>query len=173
VTDGAPGLWSRRRHPHHRAAAQHAGGLPLRVHDACPWLLYGLLPFPLDYEPFDTTHVLAQLQLLFLSAAPIIWLKLSGIYPPELRSTNLDADWIYRRLAPRAIRRVGPRIQGLDAALRAGTLRRWSGVGMPFRAITDPRAFSREPGRRAAWSSGSPCSSPPAWCSTTYNTGVA
>jgi multicomponent Na+:H+ antiporter subunit D len=93
-----------------------------------PWLLYAALPFPLDYEPFDGTHVLAQLQLLFFSAAAFTWLKLSGVYPPELHSTNLDAEWIYRKLAPRATRSAGARIQGLDAALRAGALKRWSGV---------------------------------------------
>lgn len=93
-----------------------------------PWLLYEALPFPLDYKPFDGTHVLAQLQLLFFSAAAFTWLKLSGVYPPELRSTNLDAEWIYRKPAPRAIRSVGARIQPFDAAVRAGILRRWSGV---------------------------------------------
>jgi multicomponent Na+:H+ antiporter subunit D len=27
----------------------------------------------------------------------------TGIYPPELRSINLDFDWFYRRLAPTVI----------------------------------------------------------------------
>ena len=27
-------------------------------------------------------------------------LKRTGLYPPELRSTVLDSDWIYRRLLP-------------------------------------------------------------------------
>ena len=64
-----------------------------------PWLLYELLPFATaDYTPYDASHVIAQLQLLFFSALAFAWLKLSGLYPPELRSVNLDAEWIYRRL---------------------------------------------------------------------------
>ena len=30
----------------------------------------------------------------------------TGIYPPELRSINLDFDWFYRRLGYRAVRWV-------------------------------------------------------------------
>jgi multicomponent Na+:H+ antiporter subunit D len=93
-----------------------------------PWLLYSALPFPVDYEPFDGTHVLAQLQLLFFSAAAFTWLKLSGIYPPELHSTNLDAEWLYRRFAPRVIRQIGTQVQQTDAAVRSGALRRWSRI---------------------------------------------
>jgi multicomponent Na+:H+ antiporter subunit D len=65
-----------------------------------PWTLYAMLPFPLDYQPFDSTHVIAQIQLLFFSALAFAWLKLSGIYPPELHSVNLDAEWTYRKLLP-------------------------------------------------------------------------
>ena len=65
-----------------------------------PGTLYALLPYPVDYVPYDMTHVLAQLQLLFFSALAFAWLNLSGIYPPELRSVNLDVEWLYRRAAP-------------------------------------------------------------------------
>ena len=71
-----------------------------------PWTLYGLLPFPVEYAPYTATHVLAQMQLLFFSALAFTWLKLSGLYPPELRSVNIDAEWTYRRLVPRAAARV-------------------------------------------------------------------
>ena len=62
-----------------------------------PQFLYNLLPYDTDYTPYDATHVLAQIQLLLFSALAFVWLKLSGIYPPELRSTNIDAEWIYRK----------------------------------------------------------------------------
>ncbi len=62
-----------------------------------PNLLYSVLPFDVDYSPYDTSHVLAQIQLLLFSALAFVWLKLSGIYPPELRGTNIDAEWVYRR----------------------------------------------------------------------------
>ncbi len=65
-----------------------------------PWLLYGLLPYPVDYEPYTVDHVLTQCQLLFFSALAFTWLKLTGLYPPELPSVNLDVDWLYRRAMP-------------------------------------------------------------------------
>src|SRR5690606_26439465 len=33
-----------------------------------PLVLYHLLPYPMDYWPYDVTHVLTQLQILFFSA---------------------------------------------------------------------------------------------------------
>ena len=71
-----------------------------------PRLLYDLLPFATDYTAYDTTHVLAQLQILFFSALAFAWLKLSGLYPPELPSVNIDVEWLYRRLGWRAALRV-------------------------------------------------------------------
>ena len=85
-----------------------------------PWLLYSLLPFEVNYVPFDRSHVLAQFQLLVFSAAAFAWLKISGIYPPELHATNIDVEWFYRRLAPRAVQRVGRLVSSAgDAAVRA------------------------------------------------------
>ncbi len=65
-----------------------------------PALLYSILPYPIDYSPYDVSHVVTQLQLLFFSALAFVWLNLKGLYPPELRSTNLDIEWFYRRLFP-------------------------------------------------------------------------
>ena len=48
--------------------------------------------------------MVAQLQLLFLSALAFTLLMRTGIYPPELRSTNLDTDWFYRRLGTGLVR---------------------------------------------------------------------
>ncbi len=89
-----------------------------------PWLLYSMLPFPVDYAPYTWTHVITQMQLLFFSALAFTWLKLSGLYPPELVSVNIDAEWIYRRLAPRAIRRLVAGIDSVGGALRAHSVRR-------------------------------------------------
>ncbi len=68
-----------------------------------PAALYSLLPYDTGYNPYDATHVLAQTQLLFFSALAFVWLNLKNLYPPELRSTNLDVDWTYRRLFPAMI----------------------------------------------------------------------
>ena len=69
-----------------------------------PAPLYALLPYDVVYEPYTTTHVVTQLQLLFFSALAFTVLMRTGIYPPELRSTNLDTDWSYRRLLPAILR---------------------------------------------------------------------
>jgi len=80
-----------------------------------PWLLYSLLPFTVDYIPFDATHIIAQLQLLFFSALAFTWLKLSGIYPPELRSINIDVEWIYRKFLPACWGLIMMFVAGLNA----------------------------------------------------------
>lgn len=67
--------------------------------------VYALLPWESDYQPYDLTHVLTQLQLLFFSALAFVWLNSRNMYPPELPSTNIDADWFYRKLAPAFIKR--------------------------------------------------------------------
>ncbi|MFC3123410.1 Na(+)/H(+) antiporter subunit D [Agaribacter flavus] len=66
-----------------------------------PWLVYHLLPWENAYQPYDVTHVLTQLQLLFFSALAFVWLNKQGLYPPELRSVNLDTEWLYRKVLPR------------------------------------------------------------------------
>jgi multicomponent Na+:H+ antiporter subunit D len=71
-----------------------------------PGGLYGILPHPVDYQPYTTGHVVTQLQLLLFSALAFSVLKRTGIYPAELRSTVLDFDWIYRRLLPVTYRNV-------------------------------------------------------------------
>ncbi len=84
-----------------------------------PDFLYRLLPYDTGYNPYDATHVLAQTQLLFFSALAFAWLNLRGMYPPELPSTNLDADWLYRRLAPSVIGLTASRVARWDTEMRA------------------------------------------------------
>ncbi len=69
--------------------------------------LYALLPYEVSYVPYTTTHVITQLQLLFFSALAFTVLMRTGIYPPELKSVNLDFDWTYRKLMPRILGFVG------------------------------------------------------------------
>jgi multicomponent Na+:H+ antiporter subunit D len=88
-----------------------------------PEALYRLLPFAMDYAPYDATHVISQLQLLCFAALAFTWLKLQGIYPPELHAVNLDFDWTYRRLLPGAARRLLAALAPLDQAIRQGTAR--------------------------------------------------
>ena len=87
-----------------------------------PSALYALLPYDAGYNPYDATHVLAQSQLLFFSALAFVLLKLKGLYPPEWRSTNLDADWIYRRAFPVVFHRVFETIWRFDGVIRQSFL---------------------------------------------------
>ena len=93
-----------------------------------PQALYGILPFPVDFQPYTSTHVLTQLQLLLFSALAFAVLIRTGVYPPELRSTNLDSDWLYRRLGPRVASAAARRIDRAAALLKDGAKRRLEGV---------------------------------------------
>jgi len=62
-----------------------------------PNLLYGLLPYPVDYEPYTAEHVVTQLQLLlFAGLAFFVLLPLMK----RTETISLDVDWIYRRAIP-------------------------------------------------------------------------
>ncbi len=64
-----------------------------------PWL-YSILPHPVDYQPYTTSHVIGQYQLLMFSALAFAVLMRYRIYPPELKSVNLDFDITYRKWLP-------------------------------------------------------------------------
>jgi multicomponent Na+:H+ antiporter subunit D len=67
-----------------------------------PGVMYGILPYAVDYAPYTAPHVINQLQLLLLAAMAFTILIRTGLYPPELASVNLDADVAYRRIMPSA-----------------------------------------------------------------------
>ena len=104
-----------------------------------PQPLYSILPYEVnDYSAYTTTHVVTQLQLLMWSALAFTVLNLWGIYPPELRSVNLDTDWFYRRpfmrssidnLSPvsRMVSRLGQVRERVEQQL-GSLLRRGSGL---------------------------------------------
>jgi multicomponent Na+:H+ antiporter subunit D len=84
--------------------------------------LYPMLPYAgeASYEPYTVAHVTDQLALLFFSALAFTLLMRAGLYPAEIRSTNLDADWFYRRGGSLFYRMMD---RGLNAANRfAGRL---------------------------------------------------
>lgn len=89
-----------------------------------PWILYDLLPIAMDYTPFDATHVVTQMQLLMFFVLADAGLKLTGLYPPELPSTNLDAEWTYRRLIPSILKPIIGHGAAWNQGLRRLALRR-------------------------------------------------
>ena len=101
--------------------------------------LYPNLPYAevaAAYHPFTSAHVISQLQILFFSALAFMWLQRSGLYPPELPSTNLDADWLYRRVGYRLATTFGTVAGGVRSTVagmgRVGAARvvGWAGDHM-------------------------------------------
>ena len=83
-----------------------------------PGLLYALLPNqPETYVPYTVPHVVSQLQLLLWAALAFSVLNWYRIYPPELRSTNLDFDWVYRRAGPAVVNVCGRLITSVQNAV--------------------------------------------------------
>jgi multicomponent Na+:H+ antiporter subunit D len=113
-----------------------------------PQFLYGILPFgPAEtnnYWPYDITHVLTQTQLLFFGALAFVGLQKTGIYPPELRSLNIDAEWTYRWLAPRAIRGFAPVFNFLDRAVRSRATRTVRAIQKRAGQIYGPKGLARQ-----------------------------
>jgi multicomponent Na+:H+ antiporter subunit D len=66
-----------------------------------PELLYGLLPYPVDYQPYTVGKVLFYLQLLLFSGLAFFVLL------PLMKRTmtiSLDTDWLWRRAAVSLVR---------------------------------------------------------------------
>ena len=95
-----------------------------------PGPLYRLLPYETEMAPWHTYsfgHVITQLQLLLFAGLAFTVLMRNGIYPPELRSVNLDTDWFYRRPLPaavRACRRIVDRLRTHGVAVTGFFLQR-------------------------------------------------
>jgi multicomponent Na+:H+ antiporter subunit D len=87
-----------------------------------PSQFYALLPFEMDYHPYDTRHVLTQLQLLVFGALGFITLMKSGIYPDEKRAVHIDAEVLYRKFGPWIVRTVGGTVGRADAYVRSSVM---------------------------------------------------
>lgn len=94
-----------------------------------PDLLYQLLPYEPTYHPYTAGHVITSLQLLLFAVLAFALLMRYKVYPPELRSTNLDFDWFYRvplkRLAlaaGRLIATVWAWVLGIGRGIIAGII---------------------------------------------------
>ncbi|MEP4079167.1 Na(+)/H(+) antiporter subunit D [Haloferula sp.] len=80
--------------------------------------LYKMLPTGATYQPYTVAHVTDQYALLFFSALGFILLIRSGLYPAEIRSTNVDADVIYRKGGRLAYRIFDKSLNGLNTGIR-------------------------------------------------------
>ena len=66
-----------------------------------PAPLYNILPYAVDYPPYDASHVTGQMQLLIFAMLAFVVLIRMRLYPPEIPSVVLNSDWFYRRLVPK------------------------------------------------------------------------
>ena len=103
-----------------------------------PVSLYSILPFDAAYNPYDASHVLAQAQLLFFSALAFVWLNLQGIYPPELVSVNLDAEWLYRKFFKKIVDAVLGWTWKTDSAFRGAVVGKINDLMLYFARIHSP-----------------------------------
>ena len=76
-----------------------AAGLCVAIGIA-PQMLYSLLPYEVTYKVWDAGHVLGELQLLLFAVLAFAFLIVRGLYPPEIDSTVLNTDWLFRKAAP-------------------------------------------------------------------------
>ena len=87
-----------------------------------PTQFYTLLPYEMDYHPYDLRHVVTQLQLLAFGALGFITLVKSGVYPDEKRAIHVDAEWFYRKAGPWLIGTVGRAVTRVDLYVRSSVL---------------------------------------------------
>jgi multicomponent Na+:H+ antiporter subunit D len=103
--------------------------------------LYNLLPFAVQYEPYTGAHVVGQLQLLMFGAFAFTLLILSGYYVPEVKSRNLDADWIYRKLGRLFYRVLDLRLNAVNRISENIVVQFAKGISGFFQKITTNAAL--------------------------------
>jgi multicomponent Na+:H+ antiporter subunit D len=98
--------------------------------------LYRLLPYAVDYVPYTGFHVVAQLQLLLFSGLAFFvmlgWLR-------RTLTITLDADWLYRVLAPGVVAVLGGALGRAMAAAEALTARVGGRIGAHARRLYGPQ----------------------------------
>ena len=85
-----------------------------------PSLLYGLLPFPVQYQPYTLLHVTGTSQLLFFTGLGF-WLLLGKLGGEA--TITLDSDWFYRRPSRLAYRLAIGSVNRLFASVESLVLR--------------------------------------------------
>lgn len=136
--------------PKNMLVAMTIGGVLCVLLGVFPGTFYSLLPFEMDYHPYDTRHVLTQLQLLCFGALGFIALMKTGVYPDEKRAVHIDAEVLYRKLGPWLVATVGGAVGRIDAYVRSAVMELVrSGLGALERAHGQVGPLAR------SWASGS------------------
>ena len=108
--------------PRNMLVAMSIGAVLCVLIGVFPGQFYTLLPMEMDYHPYDTRHVLTQMQLLVFGALGFITLMKTGVYPDEKRAVHIDAEVLYRKLGPWAVRAVGGTVGRADAYVRSSVM---------------------------------------------------
>jgi multicomponent Na+:H+ antiporter subunit D len=108
--------------PKNMLVAMSLGAILCVLIGVFPNQLYALLPMEMEYHPYDTTHVLTQLQLLCFGALGFITLVKTGVYPDEKRAVHIDAEVLYRKLGPWLVRTIGGTVGRADAYVRSSVM---------------------------------------------------
>jgi multicomponent Na+:H+ antiporter subunit D len=87
-----------------------------------PDLLYSLLPYEIDYQPYTFDHVLVQMQLLLFALLAFVFLMKTGVHPPEVRATNIDTDVVYRKFIPSIFPVIVTAVVSANRSLRVAAL---------------------------------------------------
>ncbi|MBM9518666.1 Na(+)/H(+) antiporter subunit D [Desulforhopalus vacuolatus] len=89
-----------------------AAGLCLVVGCYLPFL-YNMLPYAVEYNPYNTGHVVETLQIIAFTVLAFIFLK--GFVKPT-NTISLDLDWFYRRGGQYFLKLASGPIQSADTA---------------------------------------------------------
>lgn len=103
-----------------------------------PGLLYSLLPFETDYQPYTFDHVLVQMQLLIFALLAFLFLMKTGVHPPEVRATNIDSDVIYRKAIPSILPVLVAGVVALNASSRRLAMSALSNVSGSLEKVAKP-----------------------------------
>ena len=119
-----------------------------------PKVLYDLLPYPVDYAPFTTTHIVTSAQLLLFAALAFVVLMRVRLYPPEIPSVNLDFDWTYRKAIPRLIALVTPVGTALSTIVERTTEFGFNSLSRTMNRVMGPAGIlgrTHSPGATVLW----------------------
>ena len=103
-----------------------------------PELLYGILPYEVNYVPYTAPHVITQLQLLLFSGLAFF------VMLPWMQRTltiSLDFDWFYRKLFPCSWKMIRSTYISLQNCLSVCTNRLFCFVGLGVSRIYGGQGF--------------------------------
>jgi multicomponent Na+:H+ antiporter subunit D len=140
--------------PRNMLVAMSIGAVLCILIGVFPEQFYTLLPMEMEYHPYDTRHVVTQLQLLCFGALGFITLMKTGVYPDEKRAVHIDAEVLYRKLGPWLVRTVGGAVGAVDAYVRASVMefvRSVLGLADRWHGSSGPLARSWPSGSMVFW----------------------